>query len=204
MLWPSLFPEIATFAMGCPNPLLEAKLRQAAIEFLERTRAWVEWLDPATSYEGVLEYDFDLPAGTDVVRVERATLDGEPIEIVSYRDADHDWLRQPMLEQGVLSRDLKTFCLGVSVASGALIQIQAALKPSRNATGIPDDLADKYRDDIVHGARYLVLSMPGTPFYKPDTAAVERALFEGAIASRSVQAWRGHTANTPRARVKLC
>lgn len=203
-LWSAFLPEILTVAIGCPIPLAEAKLRQAAIEFFQRTRAWVEWLDPVTSIEGSIEYDLDLPTGSDVARVEKSTVDGKPIGIASYYDAPYDWTRLDLASQGLVSRDLKTFRLGQAVAAGLTIQVQVALTPSRTSTGIPDDLYDKYVDDIVHGARYRVLMTPDTPFYKPDLAGIEKALFEAAIGANAVDAWRGQTANTPRARVKFC
>jgi hypothetical protein len=202
-LWSAFLPEILTFAIGCPIPLAEAKLRQAAIEFFQRTRAWVEWLDPVTSVAGSVEYDLDLPTGSDVARVEKSTVDGKPIDIISYRDASYDWTRLDLTSQGIVSRDLKTFRLGQAVAAGLTIQVQVALTPSRTSTGIPDDLYDKYVDDIVHGARYRVLMTPDTTFYKPDLAGIEKALFEAAIGTNAVDAWRGQTANTPRARVKF-
>lgn len=203
-LWSEFMPEVLTYAVGCPTPLAEAKLRQAAIEFFARTRAWVEWLDPATSIAGLVEYDFDIPTGSDVARVERATLDGEPIEIVSYRSADHDWSRVDLPNQGLVSRDLTTFRLGTAVVAGLALQVQVTLTPSRTSVGIPDDLYDKYVDDIVHGARYRVLMTPDTPFYKPDLAGIEKSLFDAAVDVNAVAAWRGFTANTPRASVKFC
>lgn len=204
MLWSAFFPELLTFAPGCPDPLAEAKVRQAAIEFFRRTRAWVEWLDPSTSVAGLVEYDFDLPTGADVARVERATLDGNPIVIASFRDASHDASRQELAEQGLLSRDLKTFRLGRSVAAGLSLQVQVALIPSRTATGLPDDLFEKYVDDIVRGARAKILSIPGTDFYNPDMSMLEQSAFGSSIAARSVDAWRGLTKNTPRSRASFC
>lgn len=204
MLWSSFYPELRIFAGSASEPLLEAKTRQAAIEFFQRTRAWVEWLDPATSFEGLVEYDFDIPSQSDVARVERATVDGKPIVIQSYRDAPHDWTRSDLVNQGLVTRDLKTFRLGNAVASGQVIQVQVALTPSRTSAGMPDDLFEKYKDDIVHGARSKLLEISSTTFYQPDVAGREFALFESAIATNAVDAWRGMTANTPRARVKLC
>lgn len=202
--WSTFFPELLTFAPNCPQPVAEAKVRQAAIEFFQRTRVWVEWLDPVLSVEGLTEYDIDIPSGSDVARVERATVDGKPIEILSYRAAPYDWTRLELAGQGLVSRDLNTFVLGNSVAAGLSIQVQVALTPSRSATGIPDDLYAKYVDDIVHGARFRILMVPDTPFYKPDIAKLERSLFEASVASNAVDAWRGQTANTPRARAKFC
>lgn len=202
-LWSAFLPDILTFAIGCPQPVAEAKTRQAAIEFFKRTRAWVEWLDPVTSMAGAVEYDLDLPTGSDVVRVEKSTVDGTPIDITSYRDAPYDWTRLDLESQGLVSRDLKTFRLGQAVAADLTIQVQVVLTPSRASIGIPDDLFDRYVDDIVHGARYRVLMTPDTPFYKPELAGTEKSLFDAAIATNSVDAWRGQTANTPRARVKF-
>lgn len=201
MLWSDFLPELITFATGCPNPTAESKTRQAAIEFFRRTRAWTEWLDPVTSIAGAVEYDFDVPTGADVTRVERATVAAKPIAVLSYRDATYDLARKDLSEQGLVSRDRKTFRLGQAVAAGQLIQVQAALIPSRASTGIPDDLFDRYVDEIAHGARARILSIPGTPFYNPDMAMLEDAAFASSMAKNSVDAWRGHTANTTHSRV---
>ena len=202
MLWSNLYPDLLPVAPGCPDPLLEKLVRIAAIEFLRRTRAWVEWLDPVMSVQGLTEYDFDLPAGADVTRVVRATVDGAPIDVVSYRDATYDMARKALADQGLVSRDLKTFRMGNSVASGRLIQVQVALVPSRKSTGIPDDLFEKYRDDIAHGAKAGILALPD--FFSADLLMFEKAAFESAINTASVDAWRGHTGNTQRARLRLC
>lgn len=205
MLWSAFMPELMTFANGCPVPMAESKARQAAIEFFRRTRAWVEWLDPVTSIASALaEYDMEPPTGADVIRIERATISGNQIPIVSSRDVTQDWARQPMNELQLVSRDLKTFHLGGTAAAGLLIQVQAALIPSRASTGIPDDLFEKYVDDIAHGARAKILSIPGTTFYNPDIFMLEQSAFESAIAAKSVDAWRGLTKNTPRSRVNFC
>ena len=201
MLWSDFLPELITFATGCPNPTAESKARQAAVKFFRRTRAWVEWLEPVTSIAGAVEYNFVTPAGADVVRVEQATLAGKAISVLSYRDAPHDWARKDLTEQGLVSRNRKTFRLGQAVAAGQLIQAQVALIPSQTSTGIPDDLFEKYVDDIAHGARAKILSIPGTKFYSPDISMLEQAAFELSIVANSVDAWRGHTANTRRSRV---
>lgn len=201
MLWSAFMPELLTFADGCPVPMAESKARQAAIEFFRRTRAWVEWLDPVTSSsDSSMEYDLEAPSGSDVVRIEQATLGGSQIPVLSSRDAVQD-VGQSDLQ--LVSRDLKTFLLGGAIAAGLLIQVQAALAPSRTSKGIPDDLFEKYVDDIAHGARAKILSIPGTSFYSPDIFMLEQAAFESSIATKSVDAWRGLTKNTPRPRVNF-
>lgn len=205
MLWSAFMPELMTFAYGCPIPLAESKARQAAIEFFRRTRAWVEWLYPVTSIaSSSSEYYMEPPSGADVIRIERATINGTKIPVVSFRDVAQDWERQALSDLQLVSRDLKTFRLGGTAAAGLLIQVQAALIPSRTSTGIPDDLFEKYIDDIAHGARAKILSIPGTTFYNPDIFMLEQSAFESSIATKSVDAWRGFTKNTTRSRVNFC
>ena len=205
MLWSAFRPEVMVYATGCPIPLADMKLRQAAIEFFRRTRAWVEWLEPVTTANaGLTDYDLDTPVDAEVVRIEQATIDGKPLSVVSSRDVAQDWESQPMNDLQLVSRDLKTFRLGGLPIAGRVIRVQASLIPSRSAKGLPDDLFDKYLDDIAHGARHRILSIPGTTFYNPDLFMVEKAAFEASIASKSVDAWRGLTKNTTRARVNFC
>ena len=204
MLWSAFVPYMAPYAPSCPNPLLEAEARRAAIRFFRRTRAWVEWLDPVLSKDGAVEYDLDVPTGADVVRVERATLGGNLISILSFRDAPKDWTRADLADQGLVSSaNRKTFVLGNSVAAGQTLQVQVALAPSLSATSLPDDLFELHGLDIANGALSAILAVPGAEFYQPDLAMRKGALFEGAINVVSVDAWRGFTASTPRVKTKF-
>lgn len=205
MLWSAFLPELMTFALGCPIPVAESKARQAAIEFFRRTRAWVEWLDPMILMASDLaEYELEPPAGADVVRIEQAIINSNRIPVVSFRDVAQDWERQALSDLQLVSRDLKTFHLGGIATAGQLIRVQVALAPSRASAGMPDDLFEKYVDDIVRGARAKILSIPETTFYNPDIFMLEQSAFESAIAGKSVDAWRGLTKNTARSRVNFC
>lgn len=205
MLWSDFLPELTTFALGCPIPVAESKARQAAIDFFRRTRAWVEWLAPVTSTDDALEsYSFVPPTGADVVRIEQATIDNCLIPVASPRDVGQDWGLEAVSDLQLISLDLKTFSLGGTATAGRSIGVQVALAPSRSSTGIPDDLFDKYVDDIAHGARAKILSIPDTPFFNLKIAALEQSAFESAVAAKSVDAWRGLTKTTPRSRVNFC
>ncbi len=203
MLWSAFVPYLAPYAAACPNPLLEAEARRAAIRFFRRTRAWVEWLDPVQSMEGKAEYDLDVPTGADVVRVERATLGGNPLPVLSFRDIPKDFASSDLASQGLLSANRKTFVLGNAVVAGLTLQVQVALAPSLSATGLPDDLFELHGLDIANGALSTILALPGAGFYQPDLAKLKGAHFEGAINAVSVDAWRGFTASTPRVKTKF-
>lgn len=203
MLWSAFVPLLAPYAAACPNPLLEAEARRAAIRFFRRTRAWVEWLEPVLSVADKAEYDLEVPTGADVVRVERATLSGNPLPVLSFRDAPKDFASSDLASQGLLSANRKTFVLGNAVAAGQTLQVQVALAPGLTSTGLPDDLFELHGLDIANGALSVILAVPGAGFYQPDLAMLKGAHFEGAINAVSVDAWRGFTASTPRVKAKF-
>ena len=203
--WDAWLPYVMVYAPSAPIPLVEQEVRRASHEFFRRTRAWVEWLEPVLSSATPLtEYAFTPPIGTDVVRIEQATIDGNQVPISSSREIAQDWERQAMDAVQLVSRDLKTFRLGGIGADGSVVRVQAALVPSIASDGIPDELFEKYVDDIAHGVRAKIAAIPETPFYNPDLYMVERSAFEAAIAAKSVDAWRGLTKNTRRVRLNLC
>ena len=60
----SLVKEVLPYVPLCPDLLVERNLRSAAIEFCERSKAYILDMDPFTTTSGVYEYYFDIPTGT--------------------------------------------------------------------------------------------------------------------------------------------
>jgi hypothetical protein len=203
-LWSAWYPDILLHVPGCANPSIDRELRRAAIEFFRRTRVWSSWLEAVTAFGGSIEYDIDIPIGSDVVRVEKATVDGQPFPVLSFRAADRDWTRHALPENGVLSLDRMTFRLGGALLADQVIQIQVTLAPSQTSVGIEDEFFNQHMDDICKGAKAGIMMIPGFPFSNPNAAMLYRSEFNQAIDSKTVDAWRGHTGTTPRARVKWC
>lgn len=202
--WSFWFQEVLPHAPGAPDPMVEHAVGRAAREFFRRTRAWMEWLDPLTSDEATAqEQDFELPTRTEVVRIERATRNGSWLEVRSYREHDADWTRYGAAAE-LVSRDLRVLTLTGSWASGDQVQVQVSLMPATDATGIPDDLARRYLEAIAEGAKARLLLTASTPFYDRAEGRAAAARFEQAIGAHAVDAWRGHTNNTPRATVRWC
>ena len=88
--WSDLHPDVLMYVPGCPDPVLDQEIRNAAIEFFRRTRVWTEWLEPIYTSAGVREYDLDLPSGSEVVRIEQATRNGSPLELEGFRTVPSD------------------------------------------------------------------------------------------------------------------
>ena len=203
-VWSDFYPGLTSSVSGCPEPMLDFALRKAAAEFFRRTRAWTIWLAPVTTLALTRDYALTLPAGSDVVRIERAAINGSVIEILGYRDLQLDPSLHAPGENGVTTLDRKLITLGMDYPAGSSLEIQVALMPSKAALGITDVQFDHYSDDIAQGAKARLMLMPGQPFSNPNLGVLAKELFEHAVATKNVDSWRSHTANTPAARVRWC
>jgi len=203
-LWQSWYPLVLGHVPGCPDPVLDQALRLAAQEFCRRTRCWLVWLDPVTTLETNVEYDLDLPTNSTVVRVERATLAGAPIEIRSFRALEANPDTATDGDGGLISADRATFRLGTLVSAGQALAVQVALMPSDRATGTEDGIFRQYAEQISFGAKARLMEIPGQTWSNAALSGFNAAKFDEAIGSVAVDAWRGHTANTPRPRARWC
>lgn len=202
--WDQWFPMVLVHAPTAPDPLVRQALCRAAREFMRRTLAWMEWLEATKTAAGIgMEYDFELPTQTELVRVDGATVSGVPLDVQSYRQAVRDWTAHPDAGRSLVTRDMATFTLQGSFAASESVQVKACLMPTIAATGIPDHLASRYWEAIGEGAKSILLLTRGD-FYQPDLAAVAKGEFQNAIAEHAVDVHRGGTAQTPRSRPKWC
>lgn len=196
-VWSHFYPHLMPRVPGCPNPLADQALRDSAREFMTRTRIWREWLEPLPALANAVDYDIEVPTGASAVRIERATLNGRPLDVKSHSMVGAGF---GCGGQGLVSRDRISFVLTRSATPGAAIALDVSLKPSLTAPGVPDDLFEQHMESLVHGALYR-LKMPGAPFDNAASAAIARGLFEAAINTQAVVAWRGATGTTPRPRI---
>lgn len=200
--WSTYFPDVLAHVPGAPDPIVEQSLCRAAREFFRRTRAWVQWLDPVTTQAAQsTEYSFVIPAGSEVVRLERATRNGAALEVSAFRELQVDPAVVEIPGSSIVSPDLRIFQI-TGASDGDQIQAQVSLMPTPTATGLPDELASRYLDAIVAGGRSILLMIRSTTWYDPKAASVARAEFESLIAQLAVSTFMSNTNVVPRARAR--
>jgi len=162
------------------------------------------WLDAVTVSAGTRTYDLDLPQDAQVVRMEKATVNGQPLDVMSITQLNTDIDTDPIDKPGLTTVDRSTFTVTEGYPDGAQIKVRVSLMPTRSAYGIPDELFYRYSEDIVQGAKAKLMLYPNTDFYNEKLAFIAAAEFESAINNKAVDVWRGGTGKTPRARLRLC
>ena len=193
-------PELVLAAPKAPVPLIHLSLNRAARTFLKATRAWQEWLEPTdVTGEAFKEYTFDLPQGAELLRLERATLNGRPLEVANARDLPADPWQQELQGRAYLATtNLSEFTVRTSGAGR--LQVYASLIPGLRGNMVPDEVATLYHEAIREGAKAELLNTEGTDYYKPNQAGVALAFFQRAMDEATTDVWRSNTSRGSRGR----
>ncbi|PIM52095.1 hypothetical protein CS062_16200 [Roseateles chitinivorans] len=202
--WSYFLPDLLPHVTGAAEPTIARALRLAAQDFFKRTRAWRPWLPEIVTIAGQRTYALTLPAGAVVERLERATLNGSPIDVLNFNCFEADPELHPSLDAGVASRDRVNVLTATDYGAGAKLQFQASLKPGDTATGIADDMAIQFRDALVSGAKKRLLLNPKADYFSPELASIAAGEYEAAIGATQAQVFRNFTNATPRQRPQWC
>lgn len=177
---------ITPYAPGVASPSMDSALRNAAVEFCERTRVWQEY-GPATSVTAdVGTYDVDAPFGAEPVKIMSMAYDGRPLSPKTVDELDMqyaDW-QSDTGTPGMFTQILPTEFMLVPVPAQDgvdLLKYRAAYKPSITADTLPDILLAQYARDMAHGALAQLLLEADAPYTNPSMAAAYATMFENKI-----------------------
>lgn len=156
VVWEAMLPRVLPFCASCAPPLAEFHLREAAIDFYQRTLSWIEALPAAFDEGPPVRYAIAPPAMTTVASVLTQQFDTSG----RVQDPDH--------------RPCSAGC-GDPV-------LEVALRPDATATGLPGVLYEHHADHIVAGALARLLNLPNETFFAAKQASEFMGKFELAIA----------------------
>lgn len=209
--WSYWFPDLLPLVPGCPNVIAAHELRRAAQVFCEQTKAWkvVEAARPvAADTETVAAAPSD--SGMELSEIDRVTYDGKRLdaETLDSIEQDHgaNWETHtgtPFAYFQLTPGEIRLYPKPVEAALTGIV-FTLVVKPSDTATGIPDDLAIKYRDAFHVGAKARLMAMPGRAWSNPGDASAYGTAFDSMCGTGNVQAARSFGAARIAARPKWC
>lgn len=170
--------SINQFAPGCPDPTMYFGVRQAAIEFCERTRLW-RYEDDFTVSADDAEV-ISAPNGAEIHEIEAVFFNGQELEPKAT-----SWLDVHMRgwRAGELSGLPKYFTqaepdtIRLVPQEAGKVNVSVWLKPAQNADALPDWIVDQHRETISHGALSRILLIPNQAFTNPELGMVFAASF---------------------------
>lgn len=195
----AFLPLVLPHLVAAPRPLVELSLRQAAIEFCERTKAWRHIITTPVTVQK------PMPAAPDycaIHQIESATLDGHVLTPISHTEVVTDDMRGEQ-DRGVPQYITQSTPNEVQIypfAPGTL-RLSVILKPRAGqlfGTDPADPLHDAYNvvpefmlsqhgETIAYGALARMFIVPGEAWTDASRANFYRAEFEKrAVASQAV------------------
>ncbi len=209
--WSYWLPDLLPHVAGVPVLIAEHELLRAAQKFFEGSRAWQATLPAAAvaANQSTVTPVF-ADTGQELVRVEQAWYDGKPLDITTADDLDAELGDDWTTHTGTPSRFLQltpgvvTLYPVPNAAAATGLKLRVSIKPSDAATGLPDEMAVKFRDGIHIGAKARLMIYKDKPWTDYNAAAGYATAFESSVTSANIDAARSFGSARKPARPKWC
>lgn len=197
-VWADFLDEVLPEMKGTPpQALVTNAIKNAAVEFCERSFVYRVDHPTVTSVDSTGEYDWAPGAGLKVVRAEAVWYEKKELtpKTVDELRAMHvywpDWEGVPLY---FVQERVEELILVPKPTDGVADAIRAkvSVKPARAATGIDDAIWEKYLEPIASGAKGRLFAMKDKPWTDGTLAAYHKGLFESAIDAARLAAFKGH------------
>lgn len=174
---------IAPEAHGCPDFLIERAVRDAVIEFCQRTDVYLAEPEFITVIEGVNEYEISPPSGTELNHILEIYQDRRQLKPVSYSTLLQALGNETTkgTPQMYSQRDNAQFYFAPIPSEATKVRVLFSVMPKASSTSIPDTIGKEHREAISHGALYRLQMMAGHTFANATLGGINRAMFEKSI-----------------------
>jgi hypothetical protein len=189
---------------GCAEVSALLAVKDACIEFCEKSLVLVRDHDPITVEEGLVDYDLEPNSGEVIVKVMRAWMEGTPIDpafpdIVKdasiYNRLYSSFQAAPSIPTRYLQKDPRQISLwplpDKRYPNGLTLRV--AVKPSRSSTSIDDIVFEDYAEVIAAGALRRLLLSSSKPYTNPGLATVKADEFKAGLNVARQRSSHGHT-----------
>lgn len=195
--------ELMQYVPDAPDPVALNAIKNAAIEFCERTRYWQDDVEDILLLKGVGTYEIDADAGVKFVdaqfvyRGPRLLIPKTAEELNRlYRWSDWQSLEG---EPAFFTRINESEIVLVPKPGkhDEKMSVRAAFAPTRDSKGVGVDVYQFYLETICDGARARLYGMPATPYYDAKASVDYERRFRADISRTRVQVNKSLTRASP-------
>lgn len=189
---------------GCSEIAAVQAIKDACIEFCEKSLILTRDHDPITISAGTIDYDLEPPTGYLVVKVMQAWVENNKIEpmapdivrdAATYNRLFSSYQSQPSVPMRYLQKEERSITLwpvpDKKYANGLTLRV--ALKPTRASTTIEDLVFEDYAEAIACGALKRLHMSFGKPYTDERRAAARMAEFMAGVNMARQRSSHGHS-----------
>lgn len=173
---------------GAPDALVKQNLVLAAMEFCIETLAWQEIQDPIIVIDKINEIDIDVPTDARIVTIKDVWGPSRrlvPVTMSQLFEKIPNWQTAQGSEPTYYNasadwKTLKVFPIPLEANRQAL-RVRVAYAPTVSAKTLPDEIATKYMDGLMAGAKARMQMMPGKTWSDNTSAGINRTIFQDAM-----------------------
>jgi len=182
---------------GCPTPVVEDYVRDAAIEACERTLAWRYEQPRIRLTVGAHDYAYESPSDAEVHAFITATVNDEilePVTLDKLYELYPKWPNQPTDNRAkpryIAQLDPDHFSVAPVPDSAETYDIRmiVCLKPLRSATSMDKTVLDELENVIMHGALQHLLVLPDNSWSDRELASYHAKQFAFKLLERRARA----------------
>jgi hypothetical protein len=170
----NFLPEVVPYVRDVAEPVAVASIRNACMEFCDRTLWWQYEVATVPGVSGQADYTLALPTGTGLSMIMEAYYDGARLNPMTIDDLTDgmwsDW-RITTANRPTAITQLSTTSIRLAPKpSEALtngLSLIVALRPTRDSTAVLDDIYERFAEAISYGARARLYEQPNAPYSNP-------------------------------------
>ena len=194
-----LVPRVATSVVGCPNPVIEQYIRDAAIEVCEKTLCWRYDQPSIPLTPNVYDYPYEPPSGAEVHAILAAHVNNQkllPITLEALHDKFPEWPDGDRrgFPRYICQLDPDNFVIAPIPDTQTLYSafMVVALKPLRNADEMDKTVLDDIEMAVIHGALQHLLVLPDRHWTDKELGAYHAQQYIYKTAERRVRSNLGN------------
>lgn len=173
----AFLPDVVQFVKDVPEIVAVQAVRNAAIQFCEKTRVLQTELSPMNMTAQVASYGFEPDIGYKVVDIMEAwygdqLLIPKAVEELTriYRTSNwNDLDGNPYYYFRSRTQEV-TLVPKPKVSETNKLKLRVAVVPSRSSSVIDEEIFERYYEIITLGARARLYDTPNQPYYEPKSA----------------------------------
>jgi hypothetical protein len=182
---------------GCPTPVVENYVRDAAIEACERTLAWRYEQPRIRLVVGAHDYVYECPSDAEVHAFITATVNDEmltPVTLDKIYELYPKWPNQPTTSRAkpkyITQLDPDHFSVAPvpDDTESYDVRMIVCLKPLRTADSMDKSVLDELENVIMHGALQHLLVLPDNSWSDRELASYHAKQFAFKLSERRARA----------------